>query len=111
METFVNIHLPWIATLLVSVVLGWLKLSHAFGRLEAVLETKIATKQCEQTRADCVSRVMQEVKDVRDKADDIRDKVDETRESLARAEGNLQKGVEVLEDAVREIKKANGYHK
>jgi uncharacterized coiled-coil DUF342 family protein len=110
-ETFVNVHLPWIASLLVVIVGGGWRLSREFGKLSESLSAKLDLVQCAKIRHECVTNVMEEVKDVRDKSEEIRNKVDETREAFARTEGHLTKAVSVLEEAVREIKKANGYNK
>lgn len=111
MEDFFARNLPWIVTLFVTLVSGGYKLSREFAKLEASLSSKMGKVECEGVRKGCVASIKQEVRDIRETVEEERKRTEQSREAFARAEGNLSKAVEILEEAVREIKRANGHNK
>lgn len=125
-HTFVNMHLPWIVTLAVALIISALGLAKKFGKQEAQISVKVEPKECAKVRASCVRQIKSDMEDeieklekdrkeemryVWDAIEEARKKGEENGEAFARTEGSLTKAVSVLEDAVkelREFRKTNG---
>lgn len=100
-ECFVNVHLPWIISLVVTIIIGLVVVSRMLGRLEVKFETKVNIKECNDSRQLCRTGLKGDFSKLWKSYDTLAGDFRETRGQLVEATNNVK-------DAVKELKRANG---